>query len=152
MSVGAFVSATLDIGDVEEGLAAMQRRARALGPAFRELKRPLRLDQRAHSKKREGPSAIWAPRAASTMARLRAGGRRARKPLGKLTGAVAYTADATAVRGTSRVLWSGVHQDGGAVGRGARLPARPFLWISDDLLGIAENTLGRALVRAYGGH
>ena len=152
MSAGVFVSATLDIGDVEKGLAAMQRRARVLGPAFRELKRPLRLDQRDHSKRRAGPSAMWAPRAASTMAKLRAGGRRARKPLGKLSGAVAYTADATAVRARSRVLWSGVHQDGGTVGRGAKLPARPFLWISDDMLRVAEHTLGRALVRAYGGH
>jgi len=151
VSVGVYVAATLDIGDVEEGLAAMQRRAHALGPAFRELKTPLRLDQRDHSKKREGPSAMWAPRAASTMAKLRAGGRRAKKPLGKLSGAVAYTATATAVRARSRVLWSGVHQDGGTVGRGARLLARPFLWISDDMLRIAENTLGGALVRAYGG-
>jgi phage gpG-like protein len=152
MSAGLFVSAMLDIGDVEEGLAAMERRARTLAPAFAALKKPLRLDQRDHSKKRLGPSAMWAPRAPSTIERARHGGRHLRKPLGRLTGAVSYTADATAVRGTSRVLWSGVHQDGGTVGRGSRIPSRPFLWISDDMLHIAENTLGGALIRAYGGH
>jgi phage gpG-like protein len=151
VSADLFVAATLDLGDVFRGLDAMARRGRALGPVFRELKKPLRADQKDHSKKREGPSALWAPRAASTMARMRIGGHRARKPLGRLTGAVSYFADATAVRGISRVLWSGIHQDGGTVGHGSRLPARPFLWISDDLLRIAENTLGSALVRAYGG-
>jgi hypothetical protein len=45
-----------------------------------------------------------------------------------------------------------VFQTGGVVGHGVRLPARPFLWVSDDLLRIAENTLGSALVRAYGGN
>lgn len=151
MSADLFVSATLDIGDVEEGLNAMERRARSLGPAFQELKKPLRLDQRDHSKKRQGPSAMWAPRTASTMERARHGGRRMRKPLGRLSGAVSYSADATGVRGVSRVLWSGVHQDGGTVGHRSRLPARPFLWISDAMLGIAENALGSALIRAYGG-
>lgn len=151
MTVGLFVYATIDLGDVEAGLDAMARRGRALGPAFRELKKPLRLDQKDHAKRREGPSALWAPRATSTMARLRAGGKRARKLLGRLPGAVKYTATATAVAGTSRALWSGVHQDGGIVGHGARLPARPFLWISDDMLRVAESTLGAALVRAYGG-
>jgi phage gpG-like protein len=151
VTAGLFVYATLDLGDVEHGLDALARRARALGPVFRELKTPLRLDQRAHAKRREGPSAMWAPRAASTMARLRSGGKRARKLLGRLPGAVKYTATATSVAGTSRALWSGVHQDGGVVGHGARLPARPFLWISDDMLTVAENTLGAALVRAYGG-
>jgi phage gpG-like protein len=150
VSVDLFVVVRLDLGDVFKGLDAMGRRG--LRPLMAELKKPLKLDQKDHSKKRAGPEALWAPRAASTMARMRIGGHRARKPLGRLTGAVSYTADATAVRGISRVLWSGIHQDGGTVGRGSRIPARPFLWISDDMLRIAENTLGSALVRAYGGN
>jgi phage gpG-like protein len=152
VSVDLYVSATIDFGEVEKGLDAMARRARALGPAFRELKKPLKLDQKDHSKKRQGPSAMWAPRAASTMARLRQGSRRAKKPMGRLPSATRYTSDATSVTGRSKALWSGVHQDGGTVGHGSRLPARPFLWISDDMLTIAENTLGAALVRAYGGN
>ncbi len=147
------VSATLDIRDVENGLDAMERRSHSLGTAFRELKAPLRLDQKDHRKKRQGPSAAWAPAAASTRARrLSSPKHRPSKLLGRLPGAVSYKADSTSVTGTSRVLWSGVHQDGGTVGHGSRLPARPFLWISDDMIRIAENTLGGALVRAYGGN
>jgi phage gpG-like protein len=151
MSTGAYISATIDLGDVEKGLAAMERPG-VLGPAFKDLKRPLRLDQKDHSKKRQGPESSWAPRAASTMERMRMGGHRAKKPLGRLTGAVSYSADATGVRGWSRVSWSDVFQTGGVVGKGVRLPARPFLWVSDEMLRIAENTIGSALVRAYGGN
>jgi phage gpG-like protein len=164
VSSGLYVSATLDIGDVEQGLEAMQRRAHALGAAFAELKGPLRLDQRDHSKRREGPEGAWAPRAASSSAKLRTGRRqrwwsrfrrtkyhRPAKLMGRLSGAVKYTANASGVTGVSRALWSGVHQDGGTVGHGSRIPARPFLWISDDMLTVAGNTLGNALVRAYGG-
>jgi phage gpG-like protein len=151
VSVDLFVQATLDIGDVEQGLAAMERRAHTLGPAFHALRKPLKLDQKAHAKEKRGPSAMWAPRAASTMARLRQGSHRARKLMGRLPSATRYTSDATSVSGTSKALWSGSHQDGDTVGHGSRLPARPFLWISDDMLTVAENTLGSALVRAYGG-
>jgi hypothetical protein len=133
VTAGLYVAATLDIGDVEKGFDAMKRRARALGPAFRELKKPLKLDQKDHSKKRQGS-------------------RRAKKPMGRLPGATRYSATATSVSGVSKALWSGAQQDGAIVGHGSRLPSRPFLWISDDMLTIAENTLGAALVRAYGGN
>lgn len=146
-----YVFATIDIGDVEKGLEAMERRARALGPAFVELKTPLRLDQRDHAKKRQGPESIWAPRAQSTVARLATGGHRPKRLLGKLPGAVTYSADATGVRGVSRARWSAAQAEGASVGHGARLPSRPFLWISDDMFAKAENVLGAALVRAYGG-
>ena len=150
MSAGFYVFATLDFGDVEKGLDAMGR-ARVLAPAFKELKKPLRLDQRDHSKKREGPAGAWAPRAASTLERMRHGGKRARKPLGRLSGAVTYSATSNSVSGVSRAPWSGAHQDGARVGHGSRLPVREFLWISDEMLTVAENTLGSAVVRAYGG-
>jgi hypothetical protein len=129
----------------------MQRRARQLGPAFQELKKPLRLDQRDHAKKRHGPDTLWAPRAASTTARLLTGGHRPKKLLGRLPTAVSYTASATGVRGVSRAKWSAAQQDGATVGHGSRLPARPFLWISDEMLTKAEDVIGGALVRAYGG-
>jgi hypothetical protein len=146
-----YTYAVLDLGDVERGLEAMQRRAHQLGPAFQRLKKPLRLDQRDHAKKRQGPDALWAPRAASTAARLLTGGHRPKKLLGRLPTAVSYTANATGVAGVSRALWSAAQQDGATVGRGSRLSARPFLWISDDMLGKAEDVIGGALVRAYGG-
>ena len=144
---------TLQWRDVERGLEAMPRVN--LRHAFGELKRPLKADQRDHAKKRTGPESLWAPRAPSTLALAgrKIGGwhRRARRPMGKLPTGVRYRADATGIRGVSMIRWSAVHMDGGTVGRGSRLPARPFLWISDEMLTTAENTIGAAVVAAYGG-
>ena len=146
-----YTYAVLDLGDVERGLEAMRRRAHQLGPAFRELKKPLRLDQRDHAKKRQGPEALWAPRAASTAARLLTGGHRPKKLLGRLPTAVSYLANATGVAGVSRARWSAAQAEGATVGHGARLQPRVWLWISDDMLRTAEDVIGSALVRAYGG-
>lgn len=152
MSGNLYTTATLDIDDAIQGIDAMERRGHALGAAFRALKKPLALDQRDHRKKREGPSGMWAPQAASTRARrLSSPKHRSKRLLGRLPAAVKYAATSTLVSGTSRVLWSGVQADGGRVGHGARLTARPFLWISDDMLGVAQSVLGTELIRAYGG-
>jgi phage gpG-like protein len=48
----------------------------------------------------------------------------------------------------SRVPWSGIHNRGGAAGRGAQIPPRPFLEVTQDgaraLAAIAlEHFLGR---------
>lgn len=148
----AFVSATFDFGDVDQGIAAMERRTHALGPAFRELKKPMRDDQRDHGKKQRGPFAQWARRSPRTLEFYRDHGRkRAPRPLGRLLSAVKYTATAYGVVGESRVAWSKVHMDGGVVGRGVKLKARPFLWLSRKLLDIAERVLERSLTDAFGG-
>lgn len=147
-----YTFATLDPDDAVAGLDAMERRAHALGAAFRALKGPLKLDQRDHAKKRMGPQGPWAPQAASTRARrLSSPKHRARRLLGRLPTAVKYAATATSVSGTSRIAWSAAHADGDRVGHGVRLPAREFLWISNAMLVTAENALNTELVRAYGG-
>lgn len=146
-----FVSATLDIGDVEKGLDAMQRRSKALGPAFQALKKPMREDQKEHRKTKTGPSGSWAPRSAATLAAHHGKRKLARTLLGKLPTAVSYKATAHGVTGESKVKWSAVHQEGGSAGHGAKIPARPFLWISDKLLDLAVNIIDTALVAAFGG-
>lgn len=150
MSVAGFISATIDIGDVEKGLDATERRARTLGPAFRELKKPMRLDQREHGKQQRGPFGTWARRAQSTLASYRARKKRVPRPLGRLLGAIAYQSNAYSVTAESRVKWSDVHMTGGTVGHGARLKARPFLWISRKLLETAEDVFTRVLLTAWG--
>jgi phage gpG-like protein len=144
-----FVIATVDIADVERGLAAMEHRSRTLGPVFTGLKKPLRDDQREHKKAKSGPESPWAPRAEST----KHGGTRklARSLLGRLPSAVKYSSTPLSVVAESRVGWSEAHQEGATVGHGARLPARPFLWLSDKLLDIAAEALVAALERAWGG-
>lgn len=148
----AFVSATVDIGDVDKGIAAMERRSHALGPAFRELKKPMRVDQKDHGKQQRGPFGTWARRSPRTLEFYRAHGRkRIPRPLGKLITAIKYTANAHSVTGESRAGWSSAQQDGGVVGRGVRLKARPFMWLSRKLLDLAEETFERAILSAYGG-
>lgn len=149
---GAFVAATIDIGDVEEGIAAMERRARALGPAFRELQKPMRDDQKDHGKQQRGPFGSWARRSPRTLDFYRSHGRkRIPKPMGRLISAVKYASTAYSLSGESRVAWSGAQQDGGVVGRGARIKARPFLWLSRRLLDIAETIFERTILDGYGG-
>lgn len=148
----AFVSATIDIRDVEKGLGAMERRAKALGPAFRDLKKPLRADQKDHGKRQRGPFGTWARRSPATLEFYRSHGRkRVPRPLGRLIAAVKYTSTPYSVAGESRSGWSEAQQDGGVVGRGVRLKARPFLWLSRKLLELAEETFERTILAAYGG-
>lgn len=147
-----FVSATVHFDDVEQGIEAMERRARALGPAFGELKGPMRADQKEHGKQQRGPFASWARRSPKTLEFYRSHGRkRIPKPLGRLLGAVKYTSTAYSLIGESRVPWSGAQQDGATVGRGAKLKPRPFLWISRKLLDVAEDVIERRLLSAYAG-
>ncbi|MDQ3295077.1 MAG: phage virion morphogenesis protein [Myxococcota bacterium] len=143
--------ATFDTSSLDQALMSMSRRGKMLGQVFRDLKKPMRLDQREHAKDRSGPLGSWAARAPTTLAKLRSGGRRLRKrPLGRLTTAVTYRATRTGLMAESRVAWSGVHQEGGRVGRGSVIPARPFLWISDELLRKAEDAVTSAILLAFG--
>lgn len=146
------VSFVLDARAVERGFDRMSKAGRSqLGAAFKTIRPHMKSDQRDHASKQAGPERHWVPRASSTVAKLRQGGRRARRPLGKLVSAITYQSSAAGVFATSRVPWSGVHQYGGRVARGSVIPARPFLWISDKLLEIAMNVIGRHVVAAFGG-
>ncbi len=148
--IGAYASVTVDVGDVEKGLDATKRRVHALGPAFAQVKEPMRDDQKEHRKDKAGPESKWAPRAASTIASYRHR-KHARALLGKLPTAVAYKASATGVTAESRAAWSDAHQEGAIVGHGARLPQRTFLWISDKLIDVATDIISAALLAAWGG-
>lgn len=140
----------IDLGEVERSFDAMKRRGRELGQAFRVLKPEMRADQRDHAARREGPEGSWPPLAQSTLAKRASLGRLRRRPLGRLTSAVTYTASKDGVVARSRVPWSGAHQEGAVVGRGSRLPARPFLWLSDRLIERAKEILARVVTDAFG--
>jgi phage gpG-like protein len=149
----------LDARDVLKGFDKMSTQGRSLGRAFRVIKPEMRLDQKDHAAKRAGPDGPWPARSTGTSARQSRGrrylGKRRRKsnrrPLGRLVTAITYSASNAGVFATSRIPWSNVHQVGGKVGRGARLPARPFLWISDRLIDRSELVIERVIVRAFEG-
>jgi phage gpG-like protein len=148
----------IDLSAVDQRLADIETRAKRAAPAFRELRRPLRNDQRDHAKGQQGPSGGWAPRSALTEAaraahtrNLRANRKRlhpkkfargrSKNILGRLPSAIMVTAGDLFVRAASRVDWSGVHQDGGHAGKGASIPKRTFLWLSDRVVEITREVL-----------
>jgi phage gpG-like protein len=161
--------AYIDLTEVDRALADLEARAKRLAPAFRELRKPLRLDQRDHARGEMGPGGKWPARSPLTEERRRAKNRRVRltkamqtiapkklrrrstpnRLLGRLPAAVIYKSGELFVRATSRVAWSGVHQEGGSVGRGSRIPARPFLWLSDAIIDKAKETLAAFVVKGW---
>lgn len=157
----------VDLDDVYEGLDALVRAGRDLRPVWREVRGGLRGDLKNHFDQRQGPEGAWAPPAASTIERLlRQGGRSANinrkgqlkrraarrlaNQLGRLKSAwtIAYTRGS--LTGESKAPWSGIHQDGGVAGRGARIPARPFAWVTDSFLGVVADSVLKYLGKAWG--
>jgi len=115
------------------------------------LKKPLREDQTNHKRAQSGPDEAWPARSPETIARAHGKRKLPRTMLGRLPAAVSYKATPSALTGTSKVRWSGAHQEGETVGHGAHLPRREFLWISDEMMTLASNEVTSALVRAFGG-
>lgn len=148
--IGTTTSVTVNLGDVDQGLAAMEARAHALGPVFSAAKPLMRADQKEHRQAKVGPEGSWAPRSAATIAAAHGKRKLAKNLLGKLPTAVTYTADATSLTAESRAKWSAAHQDGAVVGHGAKLPQRTFLWMSEKFIELADDLVGRALLAAWG--
>jgi phage gpG-like protein len=128
------IEARFNIRALERGLDELARRAD--GDWFRELAPLARADQREHARQQQGPEGRWQGRDPDTVAAGK--GRRRRRVLGRLPGAIKVQVHPDAIEIQSRVPWSGVHQEGGGVGNNATIPARPFLWWSEKFLGTAE--------------
>lgn len=145
------VSAGIDLKVVEEGLDELLRSGRSAARVLGAFKTTARKDQASHGKARESSSgAKWAPRsAATTQGRGKRRARiRRRRLLGRLSTALNITTTPSSLVVTSKIPWSGIHQDGGTAGRGSRIPAREFLWWSEELLervafAIVSNTMER---------
>jgi phage gpG-like protein len=128
----------VDLREVLEGIDAMGS-SRTLTRGLRALKRPMRQDQREHAKANEGPSGNWPARKLKSRGRL----------LGRLPTSYALTVGRRSVSVVSSVRWSAVHQQGGTAGHGARIPARPFLWVSNDLHVDAAAIMSHAVREAW---
>lgn len=165
----ATTDVNLDFGEVDRAIETLETRAKRLGPAFREIRKPFRVDQVGHAKGEEGPNGKWPARSPLTEARRRARNRGVRqtkamktialrKPtrrstprrlLGRLPGAVVYKLGELYIRATSRAKFGGAHQHGATVGRGSKLPERMFLWLSDKLVTTARDVLGAHVVKGW---
>lgn len=153
------ISAELDKRDVEQALDRLLAAGENLRPVFERAKKRFRDDQREHAERQEGPQGSWqrwSPRTVLAMqarpgrrkfGRHKIGPVRVRgRILGRLPRSFKITTGRTWIKATSRVPWSGAHQQGAVVGRGSVLPRREFLWVSQRLLrvvcDIAEQRFG----------
>ena len=145
--------------DSKPAREALARMPRGVKPAMSGLRKPLRADQRDHAKKQEGPGGAWQKRKPLVIVaksdRRRRLGKKSRRPsnrrklLGRLPAAVTVRSDRLSVSITSKVGWSLVHQEGGRAGKGAKIPARPFLWVSDKMRADAARYIEQNVVDAF---
>lgn len=145
----------VDLSEVDRGVAAFNAAARNMGPAYKELRKPLRADQRQHARDKAGPDGAWPAKSPLTVARERRRKRRAsrrgrvRKLLGRLPTVIKMIADRKRVAAMSGVRWSDAHQHRTRVGKGATLQPRVFLWASPALLKIARKVMADHLTSAW---
>lgn len=172
------LSATVDFDDALRSMGNMEDAAKRLRPAWASLRRPMRDDQRDHAKAQAGPNGKWPRNSPKTIERARQMKRGRRKAKKRAKGRRKETVKFTNKRGRrqfrasrllgslpnrtvqvqqlggdglrafSRVPWSGVHQEGGRAGRGSRIPARPFLWLSSKFRDLVVSTLEDHIVEA----
>lgn len=153
-----------DLRDFRKGRKEVEARARQLAMVFRALRRPLIADLNAHAERESSPEGKWPKRSASTEREL--GRRRSvfvsttrtrktkrRKAqvtkaavrfntiLGGLPSTTVVRAKNFQVEAKNPVPWAHVHQFGGRVGKGAIVPERPFVFISDQVAEAASNAI-----------
>ncbi len=151
--------------DLDPGIQRMIRAGANVKPAFQKSRRGIRTDQREHMKGQEGPrKKAWAPLADSTrrrrLARLGRGTRRytkkgnlkkkIRRQLNRVLSKRMISARNSRIRIGRRevTIASEVgrsHQEGLRVGRGSKLPKRPFLYFSKELQAAVRLRIARHL-------
>lgn len=72
------------------------------------------------------------------------------KLLGKLASSIVTKVDDGTLIVESKVPWAGVHNDGGAAGKGAQIPKREFLKLEDSDLDVFQAFLDDAFEEQYG--
>lgn len=158
----------VDLGAVDRFVETASQRAARLAPAFKELRRPVRGDQRQHAKDQSGPDSKWAARSPITEARRQAANKRTRRArigpiapgktrrrstpariLGRVPAALVVTLGDLFIRVAPRIAWAAAQAVGDRVGHHHKveLKPRPFLWISQQLIATAERVLGEYIVK-----
>lgn len=141
----AEITVDIDLSKVFAGYKQAERRSFDLTPVFRRLIPIAKRDIRKSAVLREGPDSKWPKLAKGTLKSRRKARKRGKRPakgvLGKLSRAVRVTAGRDFLRETSLIPWSGVHQDGAKVGRGATVPQRTFLYFSNQFLDLTTEAI-----------
>jgi len=135
-----------------KGIDEMARAGGDLRPVWREAQPLIRDDLYDHFEKAIGPGGTWQKRAPSSEARIlqgagtrrkrgarkglptARGAKRLRNQLGRLKTAWLVTIRGGFIEFRNRVWWSDIHYEGGVAGKGSRIPARPFAFVSQRVL------------------
>lgn len=132
-----------------------------------------RKDQVQHMKEQEGPKGKWPGLAQATIdKRLGRGGkagkftkrgklkkRYAKSVARVLSGRLITKAkvrlfpNAIMIEASGRLNpgMTGIHQDGGVAGKGSRIPARTFMWVSEEFARAAAAEMAKILIEAWKG-
>jgi len=156
----------LDLRDIDRATRRMLRRSRDLRRIWNRLKKPFRRDQKRHIVEQRGPDGSkFQGLATSTIqkkltrksytqkGRLR---KSAQRKLGrilsaKLVSRAKMKASAKELRITAKGEMTAAHQHGGVVGKGSRLPARPFMYVDDAMIKRLQSLASKGLAHAFEG-
>jgi len=143
---------TVDLSELDAAIKRAEKAGIDMRPAWRTLRSPFRKDQGAHMKAQQGPRGKWPGLAAATREKRMKQLTSNRKNFTR-KGKLKKSAKRSVGRVLSRRLLSrakvkiyrramlirtpgaaaAVHQTGGPVGRGQQVPARTFMWVSDEM-------------------
>ena len=141
-------TADLDLRELDKGFAKMTRAGRNLRPVWNQLEPAMKQDQLDHFKLQEGVDGPWAPLAAATLKRRR--GRRGKKVFSKkFAKGFSIIKAAREMAALSKIPYAAAHRDGETVGKGAQLPAREFLYLSEPFIAIALPAMRGHLEKAF---
>lgn len=150
---------TLELDDLQAGIFGIlnqaERRARAF---FMELKPGGRKDVKQHQKDRRGETSSWPPRATTTRKRARHKSKTKRRK-GARTSLLVNLARTWKIftsvdhmKFVHRVTWSGVHDQGGKAGHGARMPRRQFAYWSNKFMDSAVRQYRAYVLKGWTKH
>lgn len=143
----------IDLDDVVDGFDDMIKAGRDFKPVFRRAGKRLRREIFISGSRKEGPEGKWDPLSKATLKRRREKRKRGQKPavaiLGKLRRAISIEYDNGAIRAVSKIPWSGVHQEGGTVGRGSVIPARPHVYANDAFMDYLVEEIVKHIVEKF---
>ncbi len=147
----------VDTRAVDRGLEALAvKSGRVLPHILGEFGKHIRRDLKAHQRTQSGPDGPWpklSPATVRKRRRAKRGKGGSRRPLGKLpTLVTARIVDGEAIQVRPRpqvAKLAAAHDQGAVVGHGARLPAREWFYVSDELLDDFERAVVGSLTEIW---
>jgi phage gpG-like protein len=160
------VASRVDTSRAVKRLERGKKAARNLRPVFGEIRPAVTKDLGEHFARGQSPDGAWPRPARSTWERLKQNRRNTYKrgrrkgrlnarglrffmnQLGRLKGFYRFKVSAVSMLVRTPLFWAGVHQHGGTVGHGARVPKREYMWASPRLKAAFAALVARHIARS----